>query len=1692
MTEAPPATVSLLEFLGIERIQRGSEDVLALTLPLMDQVLEVHEQGKTAPLEGVDEVMFTAGRLWFERAKARPARLAEAQLQRLQASHSQAFDVAGHYKRVEDDEGSSTTDRRVLEPGEPIERPSYLTRYLSWEHEVGHQDPLTDIFVLGLILASVALDQNLGGRDALEEFVRHRAHLAQLNSRLHPVIARAIVRMTELDRRKRAQDLRGLIAALRGYREQTVMLDEPVASSVAAGSLAARRHTYGRLRDRLVDFSRKNRLLHFQPSAQTVNLTLGSVPLVLSVESISPDSLCTWRGRAVADIVSNKPVPLGRYLRFEDYPFLSSSLDQLRLDANRTRTELGFSPLRLVACFLHWHNLKEAKEVRITSPLLLLPVTLEKKKGVRDAVFLTAQAERAEVNPVLRQYLQQLYGVRLPEQVDLAEPSAIEALGADLLTQLQASEPGITLTTVDKPRIDMILAQAKRRLETYRKRVALSGRHARSHRGFDYSYARSKFQPLGVQMFAHLVYPSEAPNRELHEDPRPRIFGHSPNVVEKSMYSIKQGGTEGGPYEWALDLCSVTLANFNYRKMSLVRDYAALSESDAAQPTFDALFSTDARPVLDEPPPIPIEERFDVMPADPTQASAVARARRGESFIIQGPPGTGKSQTITNLIADYVARGKRVLFVCEKRAAIDVVYHRMRMQGLAPLTCLIHDSQTDKKSFIKDLKETYESWIAQAPEQVLDDERRQRAADFGSILGRATRFRAAMQACPKGSDLPIVSLLGRALDLADVAASAVPEERLPNHRQFVAGAGIVRALEQGLRAAGREGLFARHPLSVLADEILFSDSPTSSARGEARALLTMLDQLRDSQLVRAREVESVGGLLARVELVRTLRPLITEKALHLLDVTGQARRDFERVMSGIRDKLALASKTAAAAAGWRQVIPAEDTKTALVLARRFEGSLLYRVFGWLSPSWWRLRKLLNSSFDFASRSLRPSWCEILEKLSAKYDAELAVADAKVGAQRELEITELDAIEQALASVPEDGAELGPFKSWLLTPGARDDGPALLRVADGARELQTRLGRLLRAPDGRSWESLRQRIEQLDASLSDLDAFLEPLRKLSAPEHTQLAALIREYPVSADQLEREVCRAEANAGLRERALDVLAGVDWDALRDQAIHTGTELRRANADAVVERTRNAFLAKVRLSSAPADSLNKEQKKQKKEYAAGRKELEHEFGKVTRYRSIRELAAGNPGVVVRDLKPVWLMSPLSVADTLPLEASFDIVIFDEASQIPLEDAVPAACRGAQVIVVGDQMQLPPTDFFSSSRSASEEADEPEQSGYELDAHSLLSHAERALPSTMLGWHYRSRDEALITFSNRVFYDGRLLTVPSVARTATFPPIVARSVKDGERGASALLERAISYHRVEDSPYEQRRNTGEARYIAELLRGLLRQNTGKTLGVVAFSEAQQGEIEDALRSLADEDPEFGARYETEMDREEDGQHVGLFVKNLENVQGDERDIIIISVCYGPDASGRMLMNFGPINKTGGEKRLNVIFSRAKHHVAVVSSIRWNAITNDYNDGASCLRNYLRYAEAMSTGALAEAAVALQSYAGHETVQGARSAGSLDERIARALRQRGHEVEVGVGTSQFRCNLGVRSRSGTNYALGILLDDPTHQKRSVDELLEAQPSVLKNFGWNTITVLHKDWYADPELVLKRIEAMLAH
>jgi len=270
----------------------------------------------------------------------------------------------------------------------------------------------------------------------------------------------------------------------------------------------------------------------------------------------------------------------------------------------------------------------------------------------------------------------------------------------------------------------------------------------------------------------------------------------------------------------------------------------------------------------------------------------------------------------------------------------------------------------------------------------------------------------------------------------------------------------------------------------------------------------------------------------------------------------------------------------------------------------------------------------------------------------------------------------------------------------------------------------------------------------------------------------------------------------------------------------------------------------------------------------------------------------------------------------------------------------------------------------------------------------------------------------------------------------------------------------------------------------------LLSRGTGQSVGIIAFSEAQQGEIQDALGRLGREDSEFRDRLDAEFEREENGQFVGLLVKNLENIQGDERDIVILSVCYGHAPNGKMLMNFGPINQSGGEKRLNVAFSRAKQQMAVVSSIRHHEITNEFNDGARCFKNYLRYVEAVSVGDLETARRTLREMLVRPEPEAELNPVRNDIvvlQLADALREQGYEIDLDVGHSSFRCDLGVRRSNERAYCAGILVDtDAYYQRTDILERDVMRPRLLEAFGWKITHVLAKDWSQSPTAVTKAV------
>lgn len=455
----------------------------------------------------------------------------------------------------------------------------------------------------------------------------------------------------------------------------------------------------------------------------------------------------------------------------------------------------------------------------------------------------------------------------------------------------------------------------------------------------------------------------------------------------------------------------------------------------------------------------------------------------------------------------------------------------------------------------------------------------------------------------------------------------------------------------------------------------------------------------------------------------------------------------------------------------------------------------------------------------------------------------------------------------------------------------------------------------------------------------------------------------------------------------------------------------------------------------------------------------LRRELNKKSRIMPLRKLFRTIPNLLMT-LKPCLMMSPLSVSLFLQADSyDFDIIVFDEASQIHTEDAIGAIMRGKQVVIAGDTKQLPPTSFFVATTSGSDfdsdsdsVEDEDDTNAYE----SILDEASMILPDRTLKWHYRSKNESLIAFSNAKIYNHDLITFPSPT--------------EGD------LDSGVEYVFVENGVYDRggkKINVIEAEKAVELVFKHIRTTPGRSLGVITFSEAQQYAIETALRSKRIKNPQYEDFFnEDNVD--------AFFVKNLENVQGDERDSIIFSIGYAKDSNGVMYMNFGPLSRDGGYRRLNVAITRAKYNIKLVGSIRPTDIIleNINSEGVKMLRSYIEFAmhgqKVLDTELNISESVNVES--------------PFEEAVYDYLIKHGYKVSTQVGCSGYRIDMAVKhpSLSG-RFVLGVECDGATyHSSRTARERDRLRQTILEDIGWKIYRIWSTDWIKDPITEGKRL------
>lgn len=441
----------------------------------------------------------------------------------------------------------------------------------------------------------------------------------------------------------------------------------------------------------------------------------------------------------------------------------------------------------------------------------------------------------------------------------------------------------------------------------------------------------------------------------------------------------------------------------------------------------------------------------------------------------------------------------------------------------------------------------------------------------------------------------------------------------------------------------------------------------------------------------------------------------------------------------------------------------------------------------------------------------------------------------------------------------------------------------------------------------------------------------------------------------------------------------------------------------------------------------------------------LLHELNKKRNIMPLRKLFRTIPNLLLK-LKPCLMMSPLSVSYFLEAETyKFDMVIFDEASQILPQDAIGAIFRAKQVIIAGDSKQLPPTNFFAASTSNDADFDyEDEEEAITFD--SILEEASNSLPNQSLLWHYRSRFEELISFSNQQIYQNNLITFPS------------STVQEADTG--------VEYVYVKDGVYENRANRAEAKEIVRMVDEHMRKHPERSLGVIAFSESQQSVIEEEINLFRMQHPTQERFFDEDRDEP-------FFIKNLENVQGDERDTIIFSICYAKNAQGRMYMRFGPLGHQGGERRLNVAITRAKYNIKLVGSIFPEDIdlSKTRSEGVRMLRFYIAFA--MQGSAVLPKREKKNSL--YET-------DTFCEQVGKFLVSRGCTVKMNVGNSDYTIDIAVEHpKKPGQYVAGIECDGGSYyMARTVRDREHLRTAVLEQMGWKMYRVWSTEWIRNPE------------
>ena len=940
---------------------------------------------------------------------------------------------------------------------------------------------------------------------------------------------------------------------------------------------------------------------------------------------------------------------------------------------------------------------------------------------------------------------------------------------------------------------------------------------------------------------------------------------------------------------------------------------------------------------------------------DSSQLEAVVESGEGKSFILHGPPGTGKSQTITNMIANALYHGKRVLFVAEKMAALSVVQKRLTKIGLEPFCLEMHSNKATKTHFLHQLDMALNVAHFKSSEQYAETsrqlfEQRKQLIGYMEALHRKHSSGLSLYDCITH----YLAIEGDELRLPLEQLSRVNGQTLEQQGEEIA------SLDTVFQVTGQP---SQHPLKGL-------DIRDASLAAMEKA---------DKQL---RQMVSVVGKAARWPSFFDRKEWL-EKAAVLKQVEA-----VEKEVTGQYDKSVLGEDVVALKTRWAEV---QDK--------------------WFLPRFFAKRGLMKALRVFRKDMSADEIDPLIGRLE----------------QRNGLLDQCKALLDPLGADREEAAQTAKTLSDMiegLKPVCRFDTSNMTRVNE---QLPTWIAHLDEARQWSQWS----------------------VRKLKLEEQ-QLQPVV-------DAIENQgKTGSEASDALRKGVYHQLALKNIDADPTLQMFNGLifedmiDKYRQLAAQFQELTKQELYCRL-ASAIPNMTIE----------AANTSEvgiLKRNIKNNGRATSIRQIIDQIPTLLPK-LCPCMLMSPISVAQYIDLNNDkFDLVIFDEASQMPTSESIGAIARGKALVVVGDPMQMPPTSFFKTSATDEEDADIEDMESILDDCITL------SIPSRYLSWHYRSKHESLIAFSNAQYYDSRLTTFPSV----------------DDRVSKVQL---VHVDGVYDKSHSRCNRAEAEAIVGEIVRRLSDDKLcERSIGVVSFSLVQQNLIEDILIETLAKQPKLEERAFHSAEP--------IFIKNLENVQGDERDVILFSVGYGPDKNGNVSMNFGPLNNSGGERRLNVAVSRARYEMMIFSTLRPEQIDLNRSKarGVEGLKRFLEFAQNGRLPIIANT----KETAGNNPSAKTADLHTVTTQLADILRRNGYTVDMNVGRSHFKVDLAVLDPTDEGrYLLGILCDGPSYYETKTARDREiTQPSVLNMLNWNIMRLWSVDWFENRQKVTDRIMTRL--